>query len=32
MIANQEKSRVGNLAPDFKVKDLDGKEISLSEF
>jgi peroxiredoxin len=32
MVANQGKSRVGNLAPDFKVKDLDGKEISLSDF
>ena len=32
MVANHEKSKVGNLAPDFKVKDLDGKEISLSDF
>ena len=32
LLADKEKSGVGSLAPDFKVRDIDDKEISLSAF
>jgi len=32
LLVNQEKSKVGSLAPDFKIKDINNKEISLSSF
>lgn len=31
-VAPQKEAAVGELAPDFKLKDLDGKEVSLSDF
>jgi thiol-disulfide isomerase/thioredoxin len=32
MLVNKKKSEEGSLAPDFKVRDIDNKEISLSDF
>jgi thiol-disulfide isomerase/thioredoxin len=32
MLVNKKNSEVGSVAPDFKVRDIDNKEISLSDF
>ena len=32
MLVNLEKSRIGSIAPDFKARDINNKEISVSEF